>query len=348
MAKQQWNQRLSAEEVADIVGRLRGQGEDLNVVAGYYDISVDVAQHIRDSVTDSTTEAAEQFLASFAGSYKGQVIEAIFNERWDAAAATLMNPLVKLDDVAAGLTAFNARNHTEWNVGNRANFFKDFVRNLDAANTNWPMSVWNRGYTGWQLTGKSRSFEFVPIPQGQATPFLKIEVPPAETAHPVGTLGLPLESQRLGREDESWLMQAAVKLSLIETHFAVRSKRQMLEIVHLQMNIKQSGAEIDSMYRALETIGDDQRRAILVCEAKGRKDDILVSQLLAQAETAFRMPTLQRYEEVTPVAIKVIGTSEVQIVDFAPVQKAQATVLRHLTVSSNARYRLLPPVQGIS
>jgi len=73
-----------------------------------------------------------------------------------------------------------------------------------------------------------------------------------------------------------------------------------------------------------------------------------VSQLLAQAQTAFRMPTLQGYDEVTPVAIKVIGMSEVQIVDFAPVQKAQAAVLRHLTVSSNARYRLLPPVQGIS
>ena len=77
---------------------------------------------------------------------------------------------------------------------------------------------------------------------GEQTPRVKIE-----------TISMPLATRRLGRKDEPWLIQVLVKLRIIETHMALFSNRKIIQLDHLQMNMKLSKTEIDALFLRLKT-----------------------------------------------------------------------------------------------
>jgi hypothetical protein len=279
---------------------------------------------------------------------KTPVIEQLFDERWDSQTRILRDPVVTLADVGRAIRDLNqARGRRVLSDRNLANFFKDFVRNKLSANRNWPASVLDRGYTGRQLTGGGSSFEFVPLPPGQSVAFVGAGPTDQTPVHRVQSASMPLSSRRLGRSDESWLAQIAVRLHLIETHLAIFSVKNFVQVDHLQMGVKLGRSEIDALYLAIEepTLGHT-REVIVSCEVKGRRDDILEDQIISQVQAVFRLPGVTQ-DVVLPVAIKAIRPSTVYVVLFGEVMRADAATLATLTVDSEAVYEFHPPIHGV-
>src|SRR5262249_5237398 len=158
-----------------------------------------------------------------APSSKAAVVEALFDARWVAASGSLSNPVVTLEDVGAAIQAFNEKAPPGQRLSprNLANFFRDFVRTRASANRNWPPTVLRRGYPARQVTGDNRCFEFVPLAAGQALPFpLTAVAGPAVPRRQLESVSLPLALRRLGRTDETWLLQVVVRLRVLETHLS--------------------------------------------------------------------------------------------------------------------------------
>ncbi len=279
------------------------------------------------------------------GSYKTEVFEKIFEALWDDKKKVLKRTVVMRDEVGDHIRAYNKRHGTDHKgAGNPSNFVKDFIRKRASFNRNWPTSILKKGFTMKQVTGKGRCFEFIPLAPGQtqAAPGTAIPVP-SGSPHLIQSLSLPLATRRLGRRDEPWLTQVAVRLRLLETHFAVGSAVDLVNIDHLQMNIKLAKTEVDSLYLGTLTGGSE---AIITCEAKGKADDILVDQIVQQARAVFSLPAIDQ-PEVIPTAIKVVGNSRVQFVEFDRVPRSRGGTLKTLTIAQNALYEFFPPVEGI-
>ncbi len=188
---------------------------------------------------------------------KTVIIEKIFDKRWNPRTRSLSNDLVTVDDlreaidrfdkkVPKGLKPFDAR----YNV---YAFFKDFVRRTSSANRNWPNSVLRRGYTAQQETGGGKSFRFIKLPAGQVTAFVELattypRLEGRECRFRIQSLSLDFETRLVGfGGHESWLMQVAVQLKLVQSHLALCSEHKFLEVADLQQNIKQGGAEIETV-----------------------------------------------------------------------------------------------------
>lgn len=157
-------------------------------------------------------------------SEKTAIIEALFNKRWRGQGKRLSNSIVTLDDVQRAIRSNNEANRIHrLSTRNPANFFKDFVRKRHSANSNWPPSVLQRGYTARQVTGRGQCFEFVPLPTGQKEPFPAGVIRPRKRtpAHDIQSASMPLASRRMGRRDEAWLIQVLARLHIIETHLAL-------------------------------------------------------------------------------------------------------------------------------
>jgi hypothetical protein len=233
---------------------------------------------------------------------------------------------------------------------NPANFFKDFVRDKRRANGNWPHYVLTAGYTARQTTGGGRCFEFVALMPGQTEPFpLAIRPGPETPRHAIESVSLPLASRVLGRSEETWLIQVAVRLRVIETHLSLFSSRRdrIAQVDHLQISAK-VGPEIDALYLVIEDSGTPGQReeAIVSCEAKGLRDDLLEDQILEQVRAVFKLSTV-RQNTVIPMGIKVVGRSVLHVVEFQAVTREEAAELACLTTLSDATYELHPPVPGI-
>jgi hypothetical protein len=279
-----------------------------------------------------------------AKSAKTRVIERIFFERYDPLRG-LADDVVTLDQIAAAIPAANVDGDKKLSAGNVANFFKDFIRNLTSANENWPAAVFERGYTGRQETGENACFRFVPITEGQAEPF-PARIVPAEHAQKIRieSASMPLAARRLGRPDETWLMQVLVRLRVIETHFCLFSSTGFQQIDHLQTGVKLGRrSEIDAVYLARAEELDPG--SLICCEAKGLRDDILVDQLIRQVQAMFAQDTSP--DSMIPVAAKVVGPSLVHVVEFHPVLREVAADLQVLTVASQAVYEFIPAIPGI-
>lgn len=285
-------------------------------------------------------------------SNKTEVIRAIFFARWNARTKKLSKAIVTLNEVSDAIAQFNQgrAENERLSTRNPANFFKDFIRIYRSANANWPSDVFQQGYTGRQMTGGNNCFEFVLIATGQTEPFPVDLIPePADDAprHRIESASMPLASRRLGRTDESWLLQVVVRLRIIETHLSLFSGRQFVQIDLLQMGIKQAGSEIDALFLAIEPAEENQFTEMLVTlEAKGRRDDILLEQIIAQVKAVFRMSGVTQ-DAVIPTAAKNLGGSQIHVLQFAPVLRADAASLQELTMESEAVYELVPPVPGI-
>lgn len=272
-------------------------------------------------------------------SKKTAIIEAIFNERYDSETGTLSQPVVTITDLQRYQQA-----------GNLYAFFKDIVRNTASGNQIWPQSVLQRGYTGIQDVSKGSSFRFIPLPPGQGTAFISANTlapTPQTPRYKIETASLPLASRRLGRGDEPWLIQVAVRLRLVETHLALFSPRQILTVDHLQMNVKLGKSEIDAIFLAVEqTVDQEPREIIISCEAKSVRDDIVEEQVVRQVQALSRQPAVtQQY--ILPIAMKAVRKSEIFLVEFDIVERTDAPTFESLIPISEAVYELVPPVSGI-
>lgn len=283
---------------------------------------------------------------------KPEIIEALFKERFDSSRKVLKNPLITLSDISRAIREYNAKHPKDKPLSDRnpANFFKDFVRNRRRANANWPKSVFVAGYTARQITGENRCFEFVPAAPGAEVPFTPDLIPgPSDSTHrhDVETTSMPLASRRLGRSDEPWLVQVLVRQRVIEAHFAFESTRKVVQLDHLQMSVKLAKSEVDALFLAVEDIGGGKTQELIVsCEAKGRKDDILHDQIVAQVKAVARMKGVTQ-ELILPLAVKAILPSEVYLIEFQAIRRDEAEDIEALTIASSAVYRLVPTVPGI-
>jgi hypothetical protein len=281
-------------------------------------------------------------------SYKTEVVERLFDARWRRSGRPLSSHIVTLEDVQAGIRAYNARHGTTWSDRNPPNFFKDFIRNRRRGNAWWPSSVLRRGYTGRQVTGDGLAFEFVLLGEGQTEAFSSERIPPPAEAtprHKIQSVSLPLTSRELGREEETWLMQVLVRLHVIETHLSIYSPQHFEQVDHLQMSMKLRRAEVDSVYLGLDRRPDGVRTTLIACEAKGHSDDILEDQMIAQVKALARLEI--NFDEMLPIAAKVVRGEGIHVVEFATVERTNVEALEALTVVSQAVYQLLPPVPGI-
>lgn len=280
---------------------------------------------------------------------KTKIIEEIFQSRWDPEHHGLKDPVVSLLDVQRAIEQHNQTSSTPLSTRNPANFFKDFIRSQHRANANWPASVLASGYTGRQLQSEGNCFEFVPVAPRQTVAF-PVELLPQPDANTsrirVESVSLPLASKRLGRSDEPWLIQVLVRLRIFETHLALSSQQHIVQLDHLQTNVKLQSAEIDALFLGVTQSGQSGPAEVIVCcEAKGRRDDIVPHQILNQVRAAFRMGIEQ--DIVIPLAVKAIAPSEVYVVEFEPVHRDHLPSIEDLTVATSAIYVLVPPVPGI-
>lgn len=284
-------------------------------------------------------------------SSKTEIIEAIFKARRNRDRATLSNSIVTLQEVSAAISEFNARVPAEaMSTRNPANFFKDFIRNRESANRNWPAAVLNAGFTGRQVTQANACFEFIPLAPGQteAFPVLNFARPNSETPlHMIESVSLPLASRRLGRYDEPWLIQVITRLRIVESHFSLTSLRPVRQLDLLQMSVKLAGTEIDALYLAQEEVAAGVFQEVIVtCEAKGGRDDILEDQILRQAKAPFSMKQITQ-DVVIPIAVKCVGPSKIHVVEFVPLTRQDNAGVNMLAIASDSLFEIKPPVPGI-
>jgi hypothetical protein len=261
-------------------------------------------------------------------------------------------------DVTDAIEHCNALDGKDRSAKNPANFMKDLIRS-DNASKNWPISLASARIGGRQRVGADRVFEFQPYAPNQTEPFPNVHMPaPGAEADVLQSLSLPLASKALGRRDESWLVQIAVALNVLEHHFAKRSKLQIKELVHLQTGVKLSGSEVDGLFRAILEQDGERTHVLVTCEAKQQGERILEHQIVEQIAAAYASVRDSVPEEelaiskIVPVAIKAIPPDgDIFVVEFEPWLPAEAeaeeSALKDLLPASAGLYRLSPPVPGI-
>jgi hypothetical protein len=283
------------------------------------------------------------------GSTKTQVIEAVFDRLWDAKSKSLSETVVDFHHLDDAIKKVNKTAARKLSLDNKANFFKDIIRN-DNADSYWPPSVLARGYTARQVTGKKAVFEFVALPTGQSVPFPNVYLPSASTpTFRVQTVSMSIASKTLGRRDETWMTQVLVRLNVIPTHFALASPRKIIHVDHLQMGVKRKSSEIDAIFLGVEETTADLEQVMITFEAKQIGERIIEEQVTRQVTEAFAMSTKQKkvpFDAVIPLAIKNLGGSQLYLIEFekvargvwpgAPIKKA-----------TDAIYELVPSVPGI-
>jgi hypothetical protein len=285
----------------------------------------------------------------------------VIDDLWDMLQAEGNGRMVvTFDDVQEAIARFNADHKPTKPLSskNPANFMKDIVRN-DNASGNWPKRLCELRIGGRQRVGHNRVLEFVPYAEGQVEPFPNRYMP-SETMEPIQlqSLSLPLASKTLGRKDESWLIQVGVHLHVVEQHFALHNSCKVRELTHLQVGVKLSGSEVDSLFRAvIERPDGTLGNALVTCEAKQHGERILEHQIVEQivaanaslnsvADVDFKV------DFIIPIALKAIQPKgRIYLVEFKPWTREEAArpeeERQELGVASEALYELVPPVPGI-
>jgi hypothetical protein len=155
---------------------------------------------------------------------------------------------------------------------------------------------------------------------------------------------MPLASKALGRDDETYLIQVAIKLNLVETHFALYSELDVIELNHLQIGIKLRLTEVDSLYAAtyLDAAGE-KRQLIVTVEAKKKRQRILPDQIVRQVKAAFNATPI---DLVVPLAMASAGGG-IYVAEFKPIRRQDSETLETLELAIEVLYKLKPPVKGI-
>jgi hypothetical protein len=272
-------------------------------------------------------------------SAKTIVIEHLFQKRYDPATGTVEPAVVTFDDLALAIAETNANLSTR----NLANFWKDIVR-VDPE-PYWPATVLEKGFTGDDAIGlgDQASFRFLPLPAGQATAFPRPLSPSPqawERIVDVQSLSMPVATKALGRADENWVTQVAVRLGVVETHFARFSQREVAEITFLQTGVKLRQGEVDAAY----SLDDPDGNTWLVsAEVKKANEGLWPAQV---SRAALALATSHAGESavgVIPFALKLVGPSELWTIEFEPVTDASSS----LRIASEGIVRLTPAVRGL-
>jgi hypothetical protein len=289
-------------------------------------------------------------MAKTSKSYKVEVLGSLFKRRWDEGTRSLSSPLVTLNDISDAIAAYNTDHPDDDPISarNPANFFKDIIRRRGPGNQMWPTWIFERGFTGRQVTGENACFEFVPVITGQLEPFpSRVPDPSAETPRVrISSVSMPLASRRLGRSDESWLIQVVIRLRIIDTHLALFSKRKVIQVDHLQTGVKLGKNEIDAILLAIEQLDQGTSESIVCCEAKSLKEDVIEEQIVGHVKSVFASLPISQNTAI-PICVKTVGKSMIRVLEFSAVDRAHADELLQLTVASDAIYELVPPVPGI-
>jgi hypothetical protein len=282
-------------------------------------------------------------------SQKTIVIERIFDLLFDPATGTLSRNIVTASDLE------DAKRYCNEFLGatikldsNPFNFMKDIVRGKAAAKI-WPDRVRQLGFVGEQRTGDGNVFALVPVVEGVSESF-EVDFRPTDDTprYQVQSLSLPLASKALGRTDESWLLQVAVNLRIIETHFAIGENRQIeaLELNHLQMDIKLRKVQIDALYLAKcnPSVSDPKGSVLITVEAKQGNQRILTEQIARQVKAAFESTS---NDLIVPTAIAAIRGKGMYVVEFKAVHRAESEAFEAPAFHREAMFILQPSVQGI-
>ncbi len=277
---------------------------------------------------------------------KSAVFEYMFESRWDDSKKKLSDPLFTLEDVSNAILACNEKDGKNRSTRNPANFVKDYPRHRNAANKKWPTRIREAGYTIKQRTGGSKCFEYVLMEPGQL-PFPIIGDWENAERFKVQSLSMPLASKKLGRSDEAWLTQVAVKLNLIESYFALsQSKRNIIEIDHLQMNAKLNQSEIDSIYLYVEEVDGDTHQGLILLEAKGKPEDVSIDQIVNSLKAGENLLG-KEVQCLLPMALKVVDNAAVHVIEFEVVRKDEIADKIDLPVVHEAVIEIHPHVKGI-
>ncbi len=277
-------------------------------------------------------------------SQKTDVIEYLFDMHWDKSTGSLSKSVMSLDDVAGAIRHCNKRHGNTLSDKNPANFLKDLLRG-SRASENWPTSVARRRYTGIQRTGEGECFEFIPYSKGQKEPFPdEFKVRHKAPRYQVQSISLPLITKTLGRSDETWLIQTAINLRVVETHFAVNPGLPLQELSHLQMGIKLRSTEIDALFLGNSGSVDEPNHVLVTCEAKQAKDPLIPSQIINQVQAAFEATSI---DTVVPIGLRTIKGVGFYLTEFVAIDRSKASELEQLRLAKDAIYQLVPPVKGI-
>ncbi len=279
-----------------------------------------------------------------AKSQKPDVIERIYDTLWDPAAQRLIRTIVTNEDVVAAITWCNENKGTHLSSRNPANFIKDVIRGMGASNM-WPDKLKGLRIGGRQVTGDGNVFEFVPYEEGQDEPFPnRFGYHEGVWSHRVQSISMPLASKELGRDDETYLIQVAVKLAVVETHFALRSPIDVVELTHLQIGIKLRLCEVDALFAA--TYRDENgelQRMVITAEAKKKNQRILEEQIVQQVKAAFNETAVGL---VVPIAMTSTPAG-IYVAEFKGVRRGELEDFTALELEQEALYELCPRVKGI-
>jgi hypothetical protein len=185
----------------------------------------------------------------------------------------------------------------------------------------------------------------VPYAANQSDPFPnRFGYHAAVQRHRLQSISVPLATKALGRDDETYLIQVAVKLGVVETHFALMSSIQVLEVSHLQVGIKLRLCEVDSLYSAvfLNAMGE-RETMVITAEAKKRNQRILEEQVIQQVRAAFQETPVNF---VVPIAMTAAGEG-IYVAEFKGVHRADLASFGTLELETEALYELVPSVPGI-
>ena len=277
-------------------------------------------------------------------SQKPIVIERIYSVLLDPTTGQLSRTVVTSQDVINAISWANTNHGTKLSSKNPANFIKDVIRGSGASGM-WPPSLKSACVSAKQITGNGNIFEFIPYAAGQVEPFPnRFGFHANVQRHKVQTVSVPLATKALGRDDETYLIQVAVKLGIVETHFALYSPLEVIELYHLQIGIKLRLCEVDALYAA--KYRDNQgvvRDMIITVEAKKKRQRILVEQIVQQVRAAFNETAT---DLVVPIALTSV-TGGVYIAEFEAVHRAQLANFVDIKLETDAMYELTPPVAGI-
>lgn len=286
-------------------------------------------------------------------SQKTRVVEYLFDRIKDEESWVVM-----LQDVSEAISHCNSVYGSDLSTRNPANFMKDLVRGRNAS-LNWPQALKDARIGGRQRVGGGRVFEFVRYAEDQTDPFESSFVR-GKDLKPISvqSISMPLTAKSLGRTDESWLIQVAVGLRVIETHFATRQRSSplnILEIVHLQTGVKLATSEVDAIFLAVAERDGSRLRALVTCEAKQASERILDHQIVEQvvaANKSLRAAGINT-DVIIPIAIQAtldpLGC--IYVSEFEEWTPKQAEVaedeLGKLALVAEGLYRLTPSVPGI-
>lgn len=276
-------------------------------------------------------------------SQKPDVIERLYDMLLSGDGRTLRRTVVTNDDVVEAIHWCRQHKGSTLSAKNPANFMKDIIRGKGASGM-WPDRLKALRIGGRQVTGDGNVFEFAPYAAGQAEAFPdRFGYHPGVQRHRIQSVSMPLATKALGRDDETYLIQVAVKLAVVETHFALHSPIDVLEVSHLQIGIKLRLCEVDSLFAATYRDAEGrQRQLAITVEAKKRNQRIVEEQIMQQVRAAFGETPV---DLVVPIAMAAGGG--IYVAEFKAVSRRGLAAFGMLELETEAVYDLVPGVKGI-